>query len=253
MHAVQAPARISSLEAADERFQVRGTLAIVALLRKMIEHRGFVTVHAGPDFFVTALLAVDEDDGTLVFDYGVDAALTDRLLRAPRLTVVTQLDHVRVQFVLERAQRIDYEGSPAFRAPLPPFLTRLQRREYYRLRIPRGRPLMCEVPIQDARAPDGTRRVAMQVHDISAGGLMLYEGPDDFAPETGTELRGCAIDLPDLGHISLDLRIVHVQDGGGRGPHGARLGCCFLGISPATVNLIQRYINRVEREQRALV
>jgi c-di-GMP-binding flagellar brake protein YcgR len=197
------------------------------------------------------VLALDEDSHTLVCDYGVDAALTERLLHSPRITFVTQLDHVRIQFSVTEAQKIDYEGGPAFRVPVPDVVTRLQRREFYRLRIPRGRPLYCEVKLPSTvDAAGSAKRVAFPV---SCGGLALAGWPDDFKPTTGLDLPDSWMNLPDLGRLVVDLRVVHVQGSHGRGPSAGRFGCKFVHPSGSVANLVQRYIHRIEREQRALM
>jgi len=256
MHALDAPPRIASIDADDDRYQVRGALEIAGILRRLITHRANVTAHGSDHgtFFVTAVLALDEDDDSLVCDYGVDAAATERLLRSPKITFITQLDHVRIQFSVTQAQRIDYEDGPAFRVPVPRVVTRLQRREFYRLRIPRGRPLYCEVKLPAAvDAAGSAKRVAFPVYDISCGGLALSGWPDDFTPTVGLDLPDCWMDLPDLGRLVVDLRVVHVQGTHGRGTGAGRFGCKFVRPGGNVANLVQRHINRIEREQRALV
>ena len=255
MPALDSVPRIASLGADDDRFQVHGALEIAGIMRRLISHRSLVSAHASDHaaFFVTALLAIDGDNEGLIFDFGADAALTERMLRSPRLTFLTQLDHVRIQFAAERAQAIDYEGGPAFRVPMPRVVTRLQRREYYRLRIPQGRPLHCQVNVPDAVSTSATaKRMTLRVHDISCGGLALSGWPDDFVPSTAVDLVESAIDLPDLGRIVANLRIVHVQGSGSAVSSGARLGCKFVAPSSGMVLLVQRHINRIERDQRAL-
>ena len=254
MHAIDTP-RIASIDAADERYQVWNALEIANILRRLITHRANITAHGSDHatFFVTAVLALDDDSDTVVFDYGVDAALTERLLHSPRITFITQLDHVRIQFGVDAAEKIDYEGGPAFRVPIPEVVTRLQRREFYRLRIPRGRPLYCEVKLPSAvDAAGSAKRVAFPVYDISCGGLALAGWPEDFAPAVGLELPDCWMDLPDLGRLAVDVRVVHVQGLAGRGANAGRFGCKFVRPGNAVANLVQRYINRIEREQRAL-
>lgn len=97
MTSLEVSPQIATISEGDDRYQVRGALEIGQILRGLIAHHALVTAHAGEHgaFFVTAILEVDDDDGTMVCDYGVDAALTERLLGADRLTFVTQLDHVR--------------------------------------------------------------------------------------------------------------------------------------------------------------
>ena len=254
MPTLDSPPRIASLSADDDRYLVRGSLEIAGIMRRLISHRSLVSAHASDHgaFFVTALLAIDGDNEGLIFDYGADAALTERLLRSPRLTFLTQLDHVRIQFSAQHAEGIDYEGGPAFRVPMPRVITRLQRREYYRLRIPRGRPLHCHVHVPDAVSPSAAgKRMSLNIFDMSCGGLALGGWPGDFVPGTSVDLVDSAIDLPDLGRIVVNLRIVHIQASGGTAS-GGRFGCKFVSPSAGAVLLVQRHINRIERDQRAL-
>lgn len=248
--------QIATISDGDDRYQVRSALEIGKILRGLIAHRALVTAHAGEHgaFFVTAVLEVDDDDGTIVCDYGVDAALTERLLRAPSLTFVTQLDHVRVQFEVDAAVVEDYEGGPAFRVSLPDVVTRLQRREHYRLKVPRGRPLYCQVlPSGDTDDAPAAKRIAIPVYDISCGGVGLGGWAGETVPAAAMALPEAWIELPDLGRFVADLRIVHVQRSAGRGTAPSRVGCRFVNATPGGTMLVQRYINRIEREQRALM
>lgn len=256
MNAYEASPRIAEISEGDDRYQVRSELEIGQILRGLIAHRALVTAHAGDHgaFFVTAVLEVDEEDGTLVCDYGVDAALTERALNAPRLTFITQLDHVRVQFSVSGAVAEDYEGGPAFRVAIPEVVTRLQRREHYRLKVPRGRALYCEVktPVEAQDAGTG-KRISLSVYDISCGGVALTGWPGEFVPKPALELPDAWIELPDLGRLVVDLRVVHVQGNAGRGPNAGRFGCRFANPNHGATMLVQRFINRIEREQRALL
>ena len=256
MTSLEASPQIATFSEGDDRYQVHSALEIEKILRGLIAHHALVTAHAGERgaFFVTAVLEVDDEDGTLVCDYGVDAASTERLLNAPRLTFVTQLDHVRVQFAVSGAVTEDYEGGPAFRVPIPEVVTRLQRREHYRLKVPRGRPLYCELqPPTDAEDPKTGKRITLPVYDISCGGVALAGWPDDFVPRRAMDLPEVWIALPDLGRVVVDLRVVHVQGTIGRGPNAGRFGCRFANANHSASMLVQRYINRIEREQRALL
>jgi len=241
---MDSPPRIASIDAADDRYQVRSRLEIAGILRRLIAHRGHVTVHASDHgaFFVTAVLALDEDEEALVCDYGVDAALTERLLRGPKLTFVTQLDHVRIQFQAAIAGEATYDGGAAFCVRIPESVLRFQRRDAYRLKIPLGRPVMCEVPASEGQS----KRVSIRVRDISVAGVGLMDYPKDFKPASGSVWTGCRIDLPGAGALVADVEVMHVEEGDVR-----RCGCRFRNLPLPMANLIQRYITRVEREQYA--
>ena len=255
MSTIEASPQIATISDRDDRYKVRSALEIGKILRGLIAHRALITAHAGEHgaFFVTAILEVDEDEGTIVCDYGVDAALTERLLAAPSLTFVTQLDHVRVQFTVSGAVAVDYEGGPAFRVDMPDVVVRLQRREHYRLKVPRGRPLYCQLPVTAAQGGSDGKRISVPVYDISCGGLALAGWQGDPLPEPALELPNAWVELPDLGRLVVDLRVVHLQRATGRAGALSRVGCRFVNVSAGATMLVQRYINRIEREQRALV
>lgn len=248
--------RIAAIADSDERYHVTSPLEIGQILRGLLAQRALISAHAGRHgaFFLTALLEVDDEDGTLVCDYGVDAALTERLLEEPLLTFVTQLDHVRIQFSASGATVENYEGGRAFRVAVPDVVMRLQRREHYRLKIPRGRPLYCEIKLPaDAQKVTSAQQITLPVHDISCGGVALTGWPENFGPRPGLQLPDASIELPALGRLVANLWVVLVESSGGRGPNTGRFGCRFVGANPGVAMLVQRYINRVEREQRALL
>lgn len=245
----EVPTRIARVEAADERYQVYSPLEIEAILRRLVTQRALVTVHASGHFFVTAALAVLPEQEIVVFDYGMDEATTSRILDAPRIVFVTTQDHIRVQFAAMAATAVLFEQAPAFSIPFPPVLTRLQRREYYRLRLPADRSFACQVTVQAADPFAEPRRHSLTAYDLSCGGIALTGYPSSLGPARGTIYRGARLLLPDLPVVTADLEVVHVQSASGLEP--ARLGCRFITTSDGAQTLVQRFINRVEREMRA--
>jgi flagellar brake protein len=235
--------------AADEigdvsRFRIHSQMEIIALLRAIAAHRELVTVGFGgsDDFILSVVLAVDDDAGTVVLDHGADPNAMRRLLRAPRLRVVTQLERVRVQFQAGSAQTVVHDGGPALRMRLPESVLRFQKRDTYRLKVPLSRPLICEIPPGES----GAARAEVRVRDISIEGVGLTDYPRGFHVVAGIAWQGCRIRLADFGTLVADLEVMRVVDG-----ERPRCGCRFRDLPPAMESLIQRYITRIEREQRA--
>lgn len=233
-----------------EQYQIHSRLEIIAILRSLIEQRSFVTVYFGAcdDFIVSALLAINPDFEELIFDFGANEEANARMVRATDLIVATQLDHIRIQFTAIRAEATTYEGGPAFRIPLPRMLLRLQRREFYRIKVPLGQPLICEL------YPGGQyeRPVAIRVYDISCGGIALVEYPAALILVPGTVYPGCRIDLAEIGTVTTDIEVMHLLETTGKsGMTSRRCGCRFVHFTNPLVTLIQRYIMKIEREQKA--
>lgn len=239
------------LEPSDyNEFLLRAKSEIVFVLRSLVEHVSQVTVffNEGKDMLLTTVVAVEED--ALVLDYGASSEINRKVVEAQKLFCVTSLEKVKIQFILRGIKRIDYEGRPAFRAPLPEDVLRLQRREYYRLTMPVTRPLRCRIPITK---PDGsTETLEADVVDISGGGVAMIAPPVGMVLESGMEFPNCHIDLPEIGTAAVTLQVRSVFEVTLRS--GARLtrsGCQFVKIPGPTATLIQRYIIKVERERKA--
>jgi len=233
-----------------ERYRVRTRAEVVAALRGLMQQNALVTVHfgPGPDFFVTALLAVDADRGLLLFDHGADPRQNERLPRAPAARLETYAEHIRVEFSIGSIVTVEFEGKPAFAAPLPPSLLRFQRRETYRVHVPKSRPIVCELP----PAGEAAQPVLASVRDISIGGIALVDFPPAFPLVQGTVFDRCVLRLNKTEAVAAGLELVHIY----RSPHappgrGQLVGCRFVHLDGAAEARLQRLINQLDRESLA--
>lgn len=227
---------------------VRSRLEIVSILRGLQDQRELVTVYFGDgrDFIVTMVLAVNPDFEEVVLDFGAEQKANARLMEAERLFLVSQLSQIRIQFWTGRGDATMYEELPAFRVRIPGELTRLQRRQFYRVGVPARHGVRCELA---AEKPAGAR-VPVRVINISCGGLAVTDVPEHMRLEPGTRLRGCTLAVDDSDPIEMTFEIVRVAEMPQAVHAASRLvGVQFLDLSAGGRARIQRYINRVEREQ----
>lgn len=225
-------------------------LEIVPILRDIADKHALLTIHfnEGSDFIVTSLLAVNPDYEEVVIDCGADKVANARLLAAPRLTAVTFLDHIKIQFATGGAQQTTFEGTPAFRVRLPDSLLRLQRRNYYRVKIPLARPVICRV----ANPALPGKLLDLKVLDLSVGGLALLVNPAEYDREPGGRIEDCRINLPDHGHFHAELEVRNAEVLAENAKHRLkRLGCQFVSLPGHVGGQIQRYILQLERSRRA--
>jgi c-di-GMP-binding flagellar brake protein YcgR len=236
----------------NERYLVHSRLEITAILRSLIGHSALVTVYFGErgEFIVTSLLSINPDFEELIFDYGAEEVLNARLLESSRLTLMTQLDHIRIQFVASRAEPTMFQEARAFRIRMPDALTRLQRRENYRVKVPLSQPVTCVLKLGH-QGDNGS--VSIRICDVSGGGLALVDFPPSLELVPGTVYPACRIDLGEIGRVTTDIEIVHVMEKVNRNAVRTRIcGCRFRNMPNAMLTLIQRYINKIERDQKAL-
>ncbi len=243
------PLVAADIATGDRRYDVHSRLDIVSTMRALADHHSLVTAYGErpSDFIVSAVLAVYPDDDLMVLDFGADRAPTERVLAAGDVRVVTQLEHIRIQFSAEVAGTLDYEGAPAFLARIPEVMQRLQRREYYRVRIPLSSPLTMTVMPNPDRPEIA---VPLRVLDVSCGGIALTNVPVALGAAVGTVYRECRVNLPGLGAMTVDLRIVRVARDETK-PGSCVVAGSFVDLPAPTMMLLQRYINRLERERLA--
>jgi c-di-GMP-binding flagellar brake protein YcgR len=247
----EAPHGPSLLDAHDyTKFLLHGRKEIIAVLRGLQNSVSLITAFfdAGKELLPTTLLDVDEDG--MVLDFGADQNTNRKALAAERLICVASQERVRIQFEAKNPTRIEFSGSPAFRAPLPATVLRLQRRDFFRLAMPITRPLKCTIPFP-APAEGSPEAIDVNVVDISGGGLALSV-PKGVSFESGQELADCRIELPEIGTITVAMTVRNVFEVELRsGARVTRAGCEFIKPGGATMALIQRYIMKVERERKA--
>ena len=230
-----------------EHYMLYSRAEILTILRRICEERTLVTVYTGEDgeFAVSMILHVDPDFDEAIFDMPVNPVSQNRLLTAKELVFVIFFENIKVQFRAQLAQASVYEGRPAFRVRLPSQILRLQRREFFRVRTPVTGKATCLVPQGSGTA----KYESLQVINISVGGLAVMSYPHHFEIPMGEAIRDCFLDLPGVGPINVSFKVVNVYDGDDDGDV-RRCGCQFVDLAPQARMMLQRYVNRVEAEQR---
>jgi c-di-GMP-binding flagellar brake protein YcgR len=230
-----------------EHYMLYSRGEIAAILGRMGRERTLVTVYTGAqgEFSVSMILSVDPEFDEALLDMPVSPEAQARLLAARELVFVIFFENVKIQFRAALAKATTFEGRAAFRVRLPSEMLRLQRREYFRVRAPVTGQATCLVPASSGNA----KYESLQLVNISVGGLAVMSYPQNFELPIGEPIRNCFLDLPGVGPVNVSFRVVNIYDGEGEGG-GRRCGCEFVDLSTQARTMVQRYVNRVEAEQR---
>jgi c-di-GMP-binding flagellar brake protein YcgR len=232
------------------QYLLRSRTEIVFVLREAMKKGCMLSAYfdSGGSFFLSTILAVSPEG--IVLDYGGDEEVNQRALQASRLVYLTNVERIKVQFSLNGLTKIQHEGRPAFFSPLPEMLLRLQRREYFRVGTPIADPVKCDIPI---RREDGSGMVLqVPLVDISAGGVGLNVATEQMAFfEPDRVLEGCLLFLQDGTQISMALVVRNAFEVTTRsGLQYTRVGCEYQDLRTSSLNIIQRYITRLEQDRR---
>lgn len=258
------PLTIESITDADEKeCRISSPQQIIPVLREIAESGAYAALYYSPkrEFIMTTILDLDDDGMWL--EQGLTAMENHRITESKRLTLVSSNRQVKVQFVVDSASSVTYDGRPAFFLPMPASLYRLQRRDYFRLSLSTAEHLRCHLNI--AKTPEETLpddavpleasviEVELPAADISGGGigLICMEGEFDFVP--GETYTDCQIELPDIGpiHVSITIKNLISLSRNRTGKVLQRVGCEFMDIDGQTSGKLQRFITNKQRQMAA--
>lgn len=241
-------------ESAFERYELHEPAEVLALLRRLIEHRCTVSVTPAGEpgspplaSVVSALLAVDARH--LWVDVPRQESLLNGLLRHERLSFDGYLDRVHVRFQCGPSRLDTQDGGPALRVPVPERILHLQRRELLRREPPPG-DLRCLLPARTEGEHPG-QPVNATIRDIGGGGLAVLVPESAMRLKVAEVLRRCRLELPDSGPIDVDLEICHIREL--RQPAGVvqQAGCRFVNLPATAQSKLFRYLMQLDRERLA--
>jgi c-di-GMP-binding flagellar brake protein YcgR len=240
------------LRGEDIEFQIHSKREMQFILEDIAEKGTRVVLYYdGPaEFLLTTLLGANEQGVWL--DVSPHPPENKRILRSAQLTAVSLHQGVKVQFAANSIQQALVGDEDAFYLPLPDYLLRLQRRDYFRLSIPLSTPLKCIIPVrpENPEEPDLPAIIReVPVMDISGGGVALICEEQEAELRPGRTYHDCRISLPNIGTLTVTLEIRNQSSF--TNPNGTvskRIGCQFVRMDNQAHPMLQHYINRLQSE-----
>ncbi len=230
----------------DSDFYVLSKTEIISILRDLQEARESVALFFGGQSMLTSVLKVSSAKELVYLDCNINKELNALAVASKRLTFVSTLQNVKIQFEIPRMEFTEYSGEPAFVLKLPKAVLRLQRRESFRISTPTATPITCSILL-----PSGTRITAVVV-DISAGGLAIFGSPEEMKLDLMAIYRNCLITLPDSERFHVDLQVRGIFDIAMKNNvTKKRIGLQFIDIPNHAQSILQRYLMKLQMEQRA--
>jgi c-di-GMP-binding flagellar brake protein YcgR len=251
-------------EVDDEHFAVTSKLEIRSILRSIERNKALLRMQiAGSTLgVVTTILDVDDENSVFIIDSTRNESINRRVLEGGgQVKLETNVERVLIRFYAMNFTDCIFEDAPALRVAFPERLTRIQRREHYRIDVPTSNPAKCTIPKgaagQDADVTldvediswEIAKDVTVELKDISSGGLSILSYEANLPSIKGTVYSGCRVDLPDVGSITVDLKVVQSRpETQHNGKERMHIGCAFIQPDRSAEHAIQRYINVLERK-----
>jgi len=231
------------------KFEVQAAEEVVFILRGLMKNGARITAYLddSDDFILTSLLKIDAESNSLMLALDSSKFLNRKTQLAGKLVCITNQGKIKIQFIVGGISLVKLDDVNAFRVGIPEALIRLQRRDYFRLTVPKGKPLMCVIPVKPENGK--TVEYSANIVNISGRGLTAIV-PEGLEFAVNQEFPNCRIDLPDGGTVVTLLQVRSVYDvtlAGGRIIQ--RAGCQFVKMQNAVQHLILKYILKVESER----
>ncbi len=228
-----------------EAFTITFRREIIFYLRQLIGDKELVTVSCddGEDAFLTLLLDIDEKNDSLIFDWSDIGNTAQHLLNSRQVQFVANPVGVRNQFLTGKPRKTTYKGLNAFATSIPEKFIRFQRREYFRLVLSMSQRIPCQLT-------HGAISVPMSVVDIGIGGVGLESATADIAFEPGCIFKNVAIDLGKIGRLNVDLELQHLRELSHGAKQFKKLGCKFVRLGSLNESLLQKFITRIQQDER---
>ncbi len=241
----------------DSEYFVKNPKQVFSNLTSLRKKNCLLSAHFGAnnDSFITTIIEVDPKKKLLLLDYGPKEYLNKQLLASADAEFRTEYEGIKVAFRARNLAKTRINGHAVFSMPIPDSLFWMQRRKFYRIKVPLAHDSYCEIGIVDEER-ESEQRVRFKLMDISISGFsMINERLDlsKFLIPTA-EFSRCLLHLDNGMEETLSFVVknkFHLNPD--KPDKGQRIGCTIRSITPAFESNIQRYMQNIERELRSIL
>lgn len=233
-------------EADQEQYLKRGTLAVLGVMKDLLRLQTPLLVRFARGQFISRMLAADED--CLLFDLGSNNLDNEYALTSDDLSITAETYGAKVEFSLASSlERVEFEGLPAFSAPLPELLWQIQRREFFRVCAPLEPQFWCHT-----LWPDGSK-TRLRLQDLSLGGIgVLVDEPLPEGLQNGDSFNPFRVELGEYGIFEVPVKLLHISERcmvtrKNETRITPRLSFRFATLNPAQERQLQQIIFALER------
>lgn len=221
---------------------------IYSHLKLLFESKCIFHAHfgRGRESFITTLLEIDKTGRTLVLDYGPKDYLNQELLSSEKVVFRSEYEGIKTGFTSESVKKIPYQKGSAFRMPFPGALLWLQRREFYRVKVPVAKDCYCQI-----RLPGQAEPLRLALYDISVSGFSMLIQSSPLAAQLAAAGRfeACPLALGDIGAEPVSFEILYTcVINPPKLNKIEKMGCKFVHMPKGFDSAIQRFMQYVERE-----
>lgn len=231
-----------------EQYLKRGTLAVLGVMKDLLQLQTPLLVNFSRGQFISRMLAAD--DTRIVFDLGSNSLDNDYALHCNEIMIFAETHGAKIEFAPGALEKIEFDGLPAFQAELPEVLWQIQRREFFRINAPMDPQFWCH-----CQWPDGSA-ARLRLQDLSLGGIgVLAEEGMPEGLKSGDDFKNLQVELGEFGQFNVSARLMHIGERSiitnkNETKVTPRLSFRFSALEPHQERQLQQIIFALERQAR---
>lgn len=241
-------------------YLVRNAKLVFGHLTDLVKKKCIISAHFGEynQSFLTTIIDLDQKANLLALDVAPTELLNKQLLSSSKVLFRTEYEGIKVSFRGKAIKKSESEGHPVFAMPIPDAIFWMQRRQFYRVKVPLSHTnSTCELDFnsENEAGETETRTVSFRLADISLSGFSFLNSETkldaNLLPDDGR--KECALFLQDGGRAKVSFEIKGVTKVRATATTTqSRIGCKFIDVPPIFESNIQRYMQDIELQQKNL-
>ncbi|MCQ8102918.1 flagellar brake protein [Methylomonas sp. SURF-2] len=234
---------------------VKNAKMVLNHFHELVSKKCLISAHFGDrnTSFLTTIVELDPKKKLLQLDCGPSETVDNQLLAADKVLFRTEYNGIKVSFSAKNIQKIQAGGESVLSMPIPDSIFWMQRRQYYRVKIPFSHGgSYCQLNFK-SEADDSQETVRFQLYDLSMTGVAFLNPDPKWAERLQPDCQfvDCSLHLNNGNHAVVAFVIKNnVKVRGGTLTPQDKIGCLFQGMPTNFETSIQRYMQEIELQQK---
>lgn len=242
--------------ASDSDYLVKNAKVVFNHFNELLTKKCLISAHFGDrnTSFLTMIVDLDKKNNLIKLDCGPSETVDNHLLESSKVLFRTEVDGIKASFSGKSITKVKTGNDWAFSMPIPDVIFWLQRRQFYRVKIPFSHSSsFCRLNLQLAESDQTEQSISFQLCDLSITGFSFFNIDPKWSEQLqpDTEFHDCNLHLNNGNQALVSFVIKNnIQVRSSSVTLQNRIGCLFINVPTSFETNIQRYMQDIELQQK---